>query len=1479
MPNTPLLDIVQKSLQKLWLFCQGNSSFNWPELEDYTQFLPLFFQSQEQESQQEGVELVRKALIHNPSGMLLSITFLCSHAKNIPQDIWHKPDEMNLSLLHHLLNAMFIVNKRFANRLHINKSDYNSLQAVFPGPTNNLTLNVALLLKECTELLFYGSREFYGFHTTFFKENPLWARKLFQYLLQHYWVDITEEQLIKLFRNKPDSELMSSNSSLIKFIKAFAYYNYPRYIQWLHNKCKQNEITQLFSQLNKQEKETILATALSRSGKKASGSQREQTSDQHYEYVIIQLLEQFSRDELNINNAISVCDDILHPYYQHTFKYNTGTQKLRASSAKESPFVALAKIIGKNQLNHACWFHSGTKEANKLISLFEHSPKKRLVIILAAYNYQKYNSQQSILCQLLDSWNDIRSFVALKEYETPDQELSAFIRQYLEHKNPTPAYEAQQTNQQNLIAPVLAPFSYLNSDFLPYDAMDNFYSLEIFDAEGRLPEHLLLDEEKQAIPLLPQYEFIPAPQEEFVQSTPKQLIQGTMDEFIDQLFTQTEADLIPLATTHTHTEALADQFVMQVDEPVFNNSLVIRAGIQDKYLGANLPSLTIAKSSTIMQPTLGTISVPFERLSSLNPRNPLKHTQMINALGLYADLYTAEEQPVTPEAKVTFICAGRKENAFLPPIAPGERVILVLTENEFATLGVLPAYDVLVIKEIHSSGQALPPGTITSRRLAIILFAAHNKLSHVLMLDDNIKVVNYTTFRADYSLFDYLYDKQNEALCISISTGFNTNLKSGQLGSKLFMLNLAKIKEYLPDEQLYLLLPEPKHNSSWGEDYYLQIMLHHLAQPQLNGYAIAPPQEANLLRSKTHRNAFRATNKLAEPLESLSEEYALALEKAQLDLANKTIASFNDLIRSNQLRYQAQQTRLANADLVQYHAQLNGMEVNSQLTTIHLPENPYPFQQRWQQIHGKAPFDASYLRSYQQQAIIAALTMNTPQSQLMMATGTGKTRVQIELARLAYHAALDDECIIIVTPFIQLMEQFYDNFIAYNKQSSSSAFNLQIPQENIIKISSALNSCTVAHLQYNQRIKQQKCILIFCEDSFSLLMKQNPELVSRCCLLLLDEYHEYAQRIPELINQLNQWESELLLIGSTATPPLKNALPSIFNYTFKQGISDGILAPVIADSLGLPYTKNNLSILMKKLPQLLQQIIHPGFRQKTTLQQSRGVIYFASIEECDAAKEQLKTHGYNAYAIHSGNSRYKEELESFINSNQPGVLLAVNMLGIGFDDPSLSWLILAVERQHDNIQRLEQMVGRVVRKYQDKIGYILGFGRIICEAITPLLKDVIIDAATIQPEYYNQDIELSPKYHFTTKTPPNSKKRASPISLKGLNSSKLPRLSAQDLAPHNPILIDIPDEPQETGSKTSDKPNVLAYPSHLEPEHIDHSTHELANTTSEESNLARPTFGRKYPRFLSFFAINQIDEDTKEYAIAQPDSSEQYRPA
>ena len=68
--------------------------------------------------------------------------------------------------------------------------------------------------------------------------------------------DITEEQLIKLFRNKPDSELMSSNSSLIKFIKAFAYYNYPRYIQWLHNKCKQNEITQLFSQLNKQEKET-----------------------------------------------------------------------------------------------------------------------------------------------------------------------------------------------------------------------------------------------------------------------------------------------------------------------------------------------------------------------------------------------------------------------------------------------------------------------------------------------------------------------------------------------------------------------------------------------------------------------------------------------------------------------------------------------------------------------------------------------------------------------------------------------------------------------------------------------------------------------------------------------------------------------------------------------------------------------------------------------------------------------------------------------------------------------------------------------------------------------------------------------------------------------------------------------------------------------------------------------------------------------
>lgn len=995
-----------------------------------------------------------------------------------------------------------------------------------------------------------------------------------------------------------------------------------------------------------------------------------------------------------------------------------------------------------------------------------------------------------------------------------------------------------------------------------FDATADSYSPDLHDIEAISSIHPLLelDELKPnpSISMFPQHPTAPLPQEESRWVVPALLLQESMDDFVDQLFAENteEAGMQPVSATTVN-----EQSAMQVDEPVFSGSLTIRAGIQDKYLGGALPSLALEKPATQTQ-LHTTFSVSFQPLTSLHPKSQLKHTQTIDALGLQADLYTAEQQRITPETKVTFICAGRKGNALVPGIPPGERVVLVLTENEFKELGHLPAYDALVVKELRSAGRSLPTGTITSRRLAIILFAAYSDLATILILDDNIREVNYSAFWTDYSLFDFLCDKQSEALCVSINTGFNKKLKSGQLGSKLFMLHLAKIREYLVDEQLYSLLPNPEHNQYWGEDYYLQIMLHHLAQPLLKGYAIVSPQEAYLLRSSRHHNAFRATNRLAAPLQPLSEEYAQSLSEMQLDLVTKTITRFNNIIMSNQERYQAQQQRLAHADLLHYHARLNHMEMDAPFFDIHLPEHAYSFQQRWQQVHEKAPFDARYLRGYQQQAITAALTMNSPQGQLMMATGTGKTRVQIELARLAYHAALDNECIIIVTPFIQLVEQFYDSFVAYNKQSSSAAFNMQVPQESIIKVSSALRSCSVAHLLYNQRIEQQKCILIFCEQSFHVLMDENPEFVSRCCLLLLDEYHQYAQQVPELIRKLKQLESELLLIGSTATPPRQHALPALFNYTFKQGINDGILAPVIADSLGLTYSKNNLDNLIGGLPQLLRQIVHPGFQQKTTLAQGRGVIYFSSINECKQAKELLEKERYTVYEIHSGNSHYKQELKDFIDGGQPGVLLAVNMLGIGFDDPSLSWLMLAVEHQQDNILRLEQMVGRVVRSYRDKIGYILGFEHTVQKIVTSLLQDITIDATKIQPEYYNQKIQLTSSDHFTTKAHPASqakkRKLSTTLLLQGLHSPKLPCLPEQGRLPRSPILIDEFDEPQQISSSTNTE--CLVYP-----------TIQPSNNDRAQSSTVTLHFGGKHPRYLSLFRPNYVEHE-------QSDSAKKYAP-
>ena len=103
--------------------------------------------------------------------------------------------------------------------------------------------------------------------------------------------------------------------------------------------------------------------------------------------------------------------------------------------------------------------------------------------------------------------------------------------------------------------------------------------------------------------------------------------------------------------------------------------------------------------------------------------------------------------------------------------------------------------------------------------------------------------------------------------------------------------------------------------------------------------------------------------------------------------------------------------------------------------------------------------------------------------QFNMATGTGKTYIQIYLAIAALLTGTRRP-IVIVTPYRQLVEQAFRDFM-----SVLSGFDeLPIQAAQIIKVDSAVSSVSVQALMQNRTLDHQGCVMIFCQDSYAQVL-------------------------------------------------------------------------------------------------------------------------------------------------------------------------------------------------------------------------------------------------------------------------------------------------------------------------------------------------------------------------------------------------------
>lgn len=763
----------------------------------------------------------------------------------------------------------------------------------------------------------------------------------------------------------------------------------------------------------------------------------------------------------------------------------------------------------------------------------------------------------------------------------------------------------------------------------------------------------------------------------------------------------------------------------------------IHGGIGQKYLGDILPKLPVPlkdpeQAATNSQTYEHTHVFKSLQKVAAEEESPIQPLQRETAYFKFS--YYTTKKPVHSSECFTFVISGRLANASIPTPENG-RCVLIFTAEEYKHVKPhLPTeVDVLVVHALsHCLGDNYTDLTgPTKRRLAVFYFTHHLKINQFLMVDDNLKQVKFNSSYAVDNTWDAFFlemcEQARDYGCISVKTDSPKDITPGLLGSKLFCINMRKLREFLPEtDDISLLALPPNQARKWGEDYYFQIMVHFLMNHTNQGYHIVSEKVACLDRKKSLINLAASRGVRATLFEKIDEIEQLFIEPGHIEKVHNTIDILNQIITENYTFYEKNRHHIENVDLLSLHAKAN---LHEWLPFIDFAEHPHfndDFIGRLNmQIDQYLP--ESGARPYQADAIKSIKNMTTRQGRFKLTTGSGKTFQQSILAILAYHAAQQGQHIVIVVPHITLMTQFYRDCMEINERYIANNSALAIPNNAIITVSSHKQSCNVGALLLNRPIKAQKAILIICEDSFANLLELDRNYLQRIPMLLLDEYQLYPSSMANLLPMIQTVNPHILTLGSTATPPADDLLkPTLYRYHFLDGMLNKTLSPVVADSLGIHYSKNNVTLLMKCLPAILHKQFHPRFQNHAcTLSQLKGIVYLPSIEDCEKAAQWLTAHNILNYCIHSKNAQHKSELQTFMNSDQPGVLLAVNMLKIGFSYNQLAWAIIgqgANPLDKSSSNKIKQMLGRVMRYMENKYGYVLAFDDVIKNIIKSYLE-------------------------------------------------------------------------------------------------------------------------------------------------------------
>lgn len=746
----------------------------------------------------------------------------------------------------------------------------------------------------------------------------------------------------------------------------------------------------------------------------------------------------------------------------------------------------------------------------------------------------------------------------------------------------------------------------------------------------------------------------------------------------------------------------------------------IKSGMDHKYIDVKLPELPSKPEKARKNKYAYEHSFAFTYIKDLKPADATSMEIVRNEYKISNELcdlvfYSTREELKSID-KVIFVHAGRKEDALVPLPDATCRVVIVATMAEYQSYKDKlnsSNLDVLVINKLTSKTHgdykdAL--GSINARRLAVLLFSFERKLTTCLCLDDNLEEIKGAQNPTNlYANFEKEISTGNKPVLAGMASYTNC-LKANydqDFCSKAHFWDLATLFKIIkkPEHLFYFAFPA-KDSYDCAEDYWQQLMLYYLFHAyNKKAYQVTDPQIMVLVRATQHKRAFQKTGKMAGHL--LEPGVLEFTNKADHDpdmlaLAENACTNLKQIVRDNIDGYNKALEKIVNANLLKEHARANDIEYTD-LPTVPLATGP--FGTLWLAKLQANLEKIGFLRPYQKQAIAALLTSECSMSKFLMATGTGKTVVQMTLATHAL-AVNSGKPIIIVTPSMQLVQQFFDDFKDYHgviRHFMPNLFHMQ----QVIMVDSDSKHTSAELLKINKSTQNQSIVYIFCLDSYMRLFKDKKDnYLKNAALLLLDEYHKYpANQLSEIA--ANAKSKGTLVYGFTATPPKLEAdifKRAVFKYTRKQAETDGYIVPLIVHKLAMSHNSKIDDAQRNTILDSILQIPHNG----GTLDSKKVVIYLPLIKNIHSMFDYLKTKGYAAhvldksatektvYQVHSGSGSPKDSLAKFMANTNACICLACGQLRIGFNDVTVdaAAILQSAKDQND----VTQIAGRVLRK-------------------------------------------------------------------------------------------------------------------------------------------------------------------------------------